>query len=85
MHTAHGFVWSNALWSFALFVLAMSVFLLKMHAMRKRLDALIQALPTLGSQFVRAEIEELKQEASETNARLNVCEEKLGLDGNGQG
>lgn len=84
MHLPHGLILSNALWSFLLFCVAMGVLWYKIHGMKMEIHTLIERLPSMGSAFVRREIEDLKQESGETRARLTICEDKLGLDGEGQ-
>lgn len=71
----------NAAWSLGLFLLAVAVLLWKLHRMRLEVHALVVALPTMGSEFVRREIEELKQEVDRTRVRVSICEEQLGLNG----
>jgi hypothetical protein len=71
----------NVYLSLFLFVVAMGVFWVKMHLMRKEIHLLVETLPAVIDQQVAHEVEELRQEQRETRARLMLCEEKLGLNG----
>lgn len=72
---------TNALWSVFLVVLVVGVMWYKMHLMRKEIHQLTESLPTIGSQFIRAQLVEVKADLDTTRARVTICEQKLGLNG----
>lgn len=75
------FSWTNAVWSLGLFVLLAGVIWYKMHLLRSEIHQLVDALPRIGSEFVKREVAELRDALRETRARLVIVEERLGLNG----
>lgn len=71
----------NAVYSLALVVILGGIIWYKMHLLRMEIHALVEKLPQIGSEFIRQELDELKDELDRTRARVAVCEERHGLDG----
>lgn len=75
------FNWRNGLWSLGLFALALGVVWYKLHLLRLEIHALVERLPQIGSEFIRNQMAELREELNTTRARVQICEERLGLNG----
>jgi len=69
--------WPNILWSLLLF----GIILWKIRRLRDEIHQLVEGLPTMGSQFIRSELNEVRDELDRTRARVQICEERLGLNG----
>lgn len=77
----NAFSWLNAMWSLSLFAILVGVIWYKLHRLRMEIHALVQSLPSLGSQFIKHDLVDLRSLLDETRARITVCEERMGLDG----
>lgn len=82
MHTtATQFNLVNGIWSLSLFLVLCGVIWYKMHRLRLEIHALVESLPTLGSVFIKQQLADVKEDLDTTRARVMICEEKLGLNG----
>lgn len=75
------FSWVNAGWSLFLFCLALGVIWHKMHLLRLSIQKLVESLPTLGSKFLRADLDEMRRDLDEMRAVILVINEHVGLNG----
>lgn len=82
MHTTHTEInIIGVLWSLGLAGLVVGIFWYKLHLMRLEIHRLVESLPQIGSEFIREQMKELRQDMDVTRARVRICEQKLNLDG----
>lgn len=77
----HTFSWPNAIWSFILFCFALGIILWKLRRLREEIHNLVVHLPHMGSEFLKGEMEEMREGLRQTRARVQIVEEKIGLNG----
>jgi type II secretory pathway component PulF len=71
----------NGAWSLGLFLVLCGIIWYKMHRLRLEIHTLVESLPTLGSQFIKQQLADVRYDLDTTRARVMICEEKLGLNG----
>lgn len=79
------FVPLNAIYSLSLVVILGGIIWYKMHLLRMEIHELVERLPKIGSEFIRQELEEIHEKLDRTRARVSLCEERIGLNGEGSG
>lgn len=75
------FSWTNAVYTLALVAVAVGVIWWKLWRLRLEIHLLVTELPHMGSEFIRSELRDLREDLNETRAKVRVIEEKCGLNG----
>jgi hypothetical protein len=81
MHPIYEFSVINAVCGVLLFVIAMGTIWYRTAKLHLEMRELVAALPRMGSEFIREEIKDVRQDLDITRARVSNCERELGLDG----
>lgn len=83
MQTIEAFSLYNAIWSISLFLIGLGVIWYKMHLLRMEIHKLVEGLPRIGSEFIHAELQDVRDELDRTRARQKIIEEHCGINGEG--
>lgn len=71
----------NALWSLGLFVLAVGIIFRRDRLLRASIHDLVVNLPHMGSEFIRQQLSDLREDLNETRANVQIIKEHVGLNG----
>jgi|GEM_PF-3101959 len=75
------FSWPNAMWSLGLIFLLGGVIWYKLHLLRMEIHSLVERMPSLGSEFIRREMFDVRRDLEATIARVRLCEHRQGING----